>query len=919
MIRRQPFLRVPVCALLVFLGAPLRPASAQTVAPDGFEDAAVAAVPAPTALAVTPDGRLLIASQFGQLYVYQSGVGIGAPALDLGNDVCAYRERGLVGLAVDPDFSSNHFIYASYTFNKFGDCAEEGPFTPVGRVSRFQLNDSNRIERSSERVLIDNVPSPIGVHNLDDVEFGKDGYLYVSVGDGGCDYAYDSGCFDSNDAARDLHALVGKVLRITRDGDIPPGNPFTGANTARCSGEGGTQPGLVCQEIFATGLRNPWRLVFDPNAEGTRFFIHDVGQDTWEEIDEGIAGADYGWNWREGFCANSSTTDCSTTPMPGLTNPLFAYDRSDGCASITGGAFVPNGSWPAEFDGVYLFSDFVCGTIFKLVRDGDGHLTRETFLTGLGDSSATDMHFGPHGDGIALYYTTYGGELRRLSYVGGANRNPVASVSAAPVFGAPPLAVEFDATASSDPDGDELTFDWDFGDGTPAARGRTVQHTYSSDGIYTATLRVSDPEGAESSVSVRIDVGNSPPQPAILAPQPDLQFAVGDTILLRGRADDSEDGELPESSLTWRVLLHHNTHTHGFLPPTNGNNVAILAPGPENLEAAATSYLEVQLTATDSKGRSTTVTQSLMPRTAWISVSSDPPGAVLRIDNAEVTTPVSVMSWVNYGVSVEAASQLDAGGVPLVFAAWSDGGAAAHTILTADTSSGYTAYFTRQTPPATGRTASASSSENIYYPPEAAIDGDPATRWSSEFSDPQWITIDLGAAMNIDRVVLQWESYATAYMIQVSDDAFGWTTVFETTSADGGVDEIAGIGARGRYVRMDGTARGTPWGYSLWEFQVFGDSESPEPNPSPALDDIVIWTEDMSVNGKWFRIEDEDSEAAGGVKLATANEGWSTLAEPIAAPNDYLEAVFTPQAGIPYRIWVSRLGGQTGVRPPPSP
>ncbi len=396
----HPLLRL--FALTVLILTACRPAAAQLVVADGFEDSLVTRASFPTALAQVPDGRLLIASQLGQVNIYKDGRLLDAPALDLTGVVCTYRERGLLGLAVDPAFATNKFVYVTYEAKQSGECDVEWEGSPVGRVSRFVLNDDDTIDPASEKILIDKVPSVVGVHNVDDVEFGKDGYLYVSIGDGGCDYADDSGCFESNDAARDLNVLLGKILRITRDGGVPPDNPFVGSGTVSCALSGRTEPGQICQEIFATGVRNPWRLAFDPNAPGTRFFINDVGQDTWEEINEGRSGADYGWNVREGFCRNSST-DCSLDPSGTFTNPVYSYDRGEGCASITGGAFVPNGAWGAAFDGVYLFSDYVCGTIFKLVPGGDGSFARERFVSGLGDSSATDLHFVTEGDQQSLF------------------------------------------------------------------------------------------------------------------------------------------------------------------------------------------------------------------------------------------------------------------------------------------------------------------------------------------------------------------------------------------------------------------------------------------------------------------------------------------------------------------------------------
>ena len=299
----------------------------------------------------------------------------------------------------------------------------------------------------SETVLVDNIPSTAGNHNGGDLQFGKDGNLYISVGDGGCDYA-GGGCAGANDAARDQNILLGKVLRITPTGAIPAGNPFQGLGSARCNISGRTTA-AQCQETFAWGLRNPFRMAFDPNAAGTRFYINDVGQNVWEEIDDGIAGADYGWNVREGHCATGSTTNCGAPPA-GMTNPIFDYGRSDGCGSITGGAFVPNGLWPAAYTGAYLFGDYVCGRIFALTPAG----TRTIFADQLGSSSAVHLLFGPHGASQALYYTSYsgGGAVHRIAYASAGNQTPTARLTASPPCGLPGVVVTLNGAASSDPD-----------------------------------------------------------------------------------------------------------------------------------------------------------------------------------------------------------------------------------------------------------------------------------------------------------------------------------------------------------------------------------------------------------------------------------------------------------------------------------
>ncbi|HEY0657228.1 MAG TPA: PQQ-dependent sugar dehydrogenase, partial [Pyrinomonadaceae bacterium] len=465
--------------------------------PADFEDTLVASVGGPTAVAFTPDGRLLITTQGGRVRVYQNDALLAAPALDISSRVCTNSERGILGVAVDPNFSSNRHVYLYYTSNNSGTC--------VNRVARFLLSDTNTIDSASETVLIDNIHSPAGNHNGGDLHFGKDGLLYISVGDGGCDYASPSNCAGANDASRDRHVLLGKILRITSDGAIPANNPYQGANSGRCNVTGSTTADNWCQETFASGLRNPFRIAFDSNAASTRFFINDVGQGVWEEIDEGIAGADYGWNNREGHCANNSTTNCTSQPTITVgsdvyTNPVFDYQHTGNCStagvrgnSITGGAFVPNGVWSVGYDNSYLVGEYVCGKIFKLTPNGSGGYTGSEFATGLGSSSAVAMIFGPFQMTKALYYTTYagGGQVRRIRYTGVANRNPVASFTANPTSGAAPLNVTFNASARSDPDNDTLSYSWDFGDGSTGG-GVAPVHQYTINGTYTATLTVSD-------------------------------------------------------------------------------------------------------------------------------------------------------------------------------------------------------------------------------------------------------------------------------------------------------------------------------------------------------------------------------------------------------------------------------------------
>ncbi len=304
------------------------------------------------------------------------------------------------------------------------------------------------------------------------------------------------------------------------------------------------------------------------------------------------------------------------------------------------------------------------------------------------------MAFGPYEATQALYYATHAGtdQIRVIAYTGSSNRAPSAALTAEPHFGAPPLAVTFDAGASADPDaGDTLTYLWDFGDqGAPSETGApTTAHTYPDTGVYTATVRVRDNHGAVSAAATaRIDVGNSPPTPVIDAPAADLRFRVGQAIVLRGHAADAEDGDdVPDSQLTWVLTLHHNDHTHPFLTAT-GNNIAITAPAPEDLPAADNSYVAIELTARDSLGAPGVITGTLRPHKVDLTFASAPSGLGLEINAAPLSTPKKLVSWEGFQVHVAAPAQQR-----LRFLGWSDGGAATHTITTPAAAATYTATF----------------------------------------------------------------------------------------------------------------------------------------------------------------------------------------------------------------------------------
>jgi putative heme-binding domain-containing protein len=324
--------------------------------PAGFTRAQVASgVTGATAMEVAPDGRVFLCEQTGALRVVRGGVLAPEPVLRVAVD--SRWERGLLGVALDPGFARNGYVYV------FHVVAE--PY-PHHRLSRFTLR-GDRAEPGSERVLFEGDDQgtlggakPDG-HQGGAVHFGADGKLYVAVGDQ-----------TAGAPAQRLDTLQGKLLRLNPDGSVPDDNPF--AREARGK----------YRAIWARGLRNPFTFAVQPGTG--RILINDVGEARWEEIDEGRAGANYGWPLAEG-----PSTD------PRFRAPLFAYP----VASVAGGAFCPTGAaagFPAACRGKYFFADYVKGWI--KVLDPDHPERPETFATGF--ARPVDLKFAPGGDLLVL-------------------------------------------------------------------------------------------------------------------------------------------------------------------------------------------------------------------------------------------------------------------------------------------------------------------------------------------------------------------------------------------------------------------------------------------------------------------------------------------------------------------------------------
>lgn len=361
-------LRHIVCTLLLALAS-----LSLAQLPPGFADEPyTTGLSQPVAIAFDPGNRMFIAQKGGTVRVVDSNGNLLA-GIALTLSVTSNSERGLLGIAFDPDFQTNNYVYLYYTT---GASSLNAPATPKNRVSRF-LVDGNTILLNSETILVDNIPSDAGNHNAGCLRFGQDGRLYIATGDGGSTSAN----------SQNLSNLAGKILRINKDGSIPNTNPFFGQAGAR-------------EEIYVYGLRNPFRFSFRPGTN--TLYIGDVGQSTWEEVNVGVPGGNYGWPTYEG-----------PTDVPGFISPAFSYAHATGVrGSITGGVFMNLGSFPAPYEGSYFYADYVRDVIRRLTFNGSN------VNTGSFDWSPMDgvVDFAPGPNGALYYVSLNTASVRRIIY-----------------------------------------------------------------------------------------------------------------------------------------------------------------------------------------------------------------------------------------------------------------------------------------------------------------------------------------------------------------------------------------------------------------------------------------------------------------------------------------------------------------------
>ncbi len=692
------------CATLLTLATWQKPAptvaETHSVTRDGFVDEFVAQFgngEIPTGMAATPDGRILVALKNGKLRVIEFGAVLPAPALDISDQICNDSERGLESVAVDPNFATNGFIYVFYTWKSSELVCD---LSALNRVMRYTLRNNLAVEPVA---ILDRIPSPGSAHNSGDIAFGPDGLMYISVGDGGEDFTTGELGAENHNATY-LSVLNGKILRLNPDGSVPISNPYVSMPGAvRCAGKPYSLVGGPCTETFAWGFRNPFKIAFKPGTN--ELYANDVGQGAWEEINIVTAGANYGWNLREGNCLTGSTVNCGAPPA-GMTNPIYQHVHQGRMCAITGAAFATT-AWPDPYRGRYYFGDYCDNKIYVLTSTVDG-LTYDTFHSAGDLGGVIDLMFDPVSR--SLYYSlgynyvdsNIQGSIRRLRFIGDNNRAPTAALSASKTAGPAPLQVRFSAAGSIDPDEDPLSFELNLGDGTPVLTTGEYTHTYTGTTPVQATLVAIDSNGARSTAAVvRIFPGNRPPVPVILAPEKSQKFSVNQLLTLRGAATDPDSGPMPDTTLTWRMLVHHipesnisTRHTHPFFSGVGSGLPLQPMPEPEDLDAARLGYIEILLTATEPNGPSTTISQVLEPALVPLTFASEPLPFIVRVNNRGALMPYTLTTWQNQTLTVDVPEpQTGLSGGAMRFGNWSDSAQQTRLLRTPAIATTYTVNF----------------------------------------------------------------------------------------------------------------------------------------------------------------------------------------------------------------------------------
>ncbi|MDQ2784148.1 MAG: PQQ-dependent sugar dehydrogenase [Chloroflexota bacterium] len=673
------------------------PVRASTVLPNGFSFQTVATgIDQPTGFAFAPDGRIFIIAKHGLVWVVKNGALLPTPLIDISATVNDYDDHGLLGIAVDPHFSTTSpYLYLLYTY-------ENDPANPTNnktaRLSRYTVA-GDVADPASQQAILGTVvgdaarPScdnfPVGTdclvsdnisHSIGSVRFASDGTLFVSIGDASNFNIADPESLRS----QNIDILAGKLLHVTTTGQGLTSNLFYDGNVSDNR-----------SKVWAYGLRNPFRFTLRPGTDMP--YVGDVGWDTWEEINVATKSGNFGWPCYEGtyqqsaFAPMQTCKDLYSKGAGAVKFGLVTYDHLGGVlpvsTAVIGGAFYTGANYPAQYRGTYFYGDVRPFMRTLQVDSNDALVSGPTDFSPNADLP-TDIEMGP--DGNLYVCAIYAGEIRKIVYDANA---PTVQVAADHQSGPAPLTVQFSSAGSNDPRGGTLSYSWDFGDGSALSTDANPTHTFTLQcGVsacrYITTLTVtSSSTHASGTGGMTIGVGGAP-TPTMSAPSASLAYRVGDTITFSGGATDDLDGPIPPSGLSWQIVIHHcpgTCHTHFLIQRSGVANGSFTIP-----DHGDNSYFEIILTATNSSAVTATTSVSLHPQTVHVTLQTSPPGRQLVYDGGVTyTAPHTFNSVIGSQHTITAPTS--PGGPP--FVSWSDGGAAQHNITIGTSDVTYTATY----------------------------------------------------------------------------------------------------------------------------------------------------------------------------------------------------------------------------------
>ncbi len=603
--------------------------------PPGFAEILVAQNLDPTAMALSPDGRLFITEKNGKVLIVENGQLFADPFAIL--DVDKQNERGLQGIAFDPHFEHNGYVYLYYTVKDANH----------NRISRF-VADGNYAVPGSETIIMDIDQLTWTIHNGGSMAFGLDEKLYVSTGDGA-----------DGDAAQSLNSLLGKIIRINADGTIPEDNPFYNQTSGKY------------RAIYAIGLRNSFSMSIQPGTG--RIFATEVGSATWEEVNEILPGMNYGWPIIEGPLQGQ-------TPPANYKEPVHYYHHNNGCA-IVGAAFYNPDTYlfPSIYAGKFFFADYCFGYIKYL----DPANPSQSFTFAEDINRPLNIIVAPDG---TMYYlaraglgggseedntSTNDGTLWRVFYTG--SNKPFVSANPQSLLVSQGDDARFIMAASGQ---QPLSYQWQQnGIDIPGANSSefVFPNAMLSDSGNLFRTIVCNIDGCDTTLEAELRVTtNKRPEPEILTPIEGTMYRAGDTLFFSGNAFDNELGILGASSLRWKIDFHHNVHTHPALVPTTGMTEGEYVI-PKSGETSDDVWYRIYLTAIDDVGLSKTVYRDIYPVKTQFHIHTIPSGIPVYVESDFTSSPVTVTSVVGIIRNIEAVPSLVIGDSIRIFLEWLDG------------------------------------------------------------------------------------------------------------------------------------------------------------------------------------------------------------------------------------------------------